>query len=294
MTPTRTTTTAKASHHKMTSKPAVYTHGHTAAVLRSHTWRTAKNSAAYLLPYLSQRAADSTTSTSLLDIGCGPGTITADFASFLPNGHITALDASVDVVRQAESYANDKGLKNLSFETGDAHALPFPDNSFDITHAHQVLQHVTDPVQVLREMRRVTKPGGIVAVREVDFGGMIWYPESAGMTRWAETYALVARANGGEPDAGRRLLMWARQAGFDPTKVVCTSSCWCYATPEEKEWWGGLWAERLLKSNFFHTATNNGIATGEEIEALSKAWTEWANAEDAWFSTPHGEIIVVV
>ena len=87
--------------------------------------------------------------------------------------------------------------------------------------------------------------------------------------------------------------MWARQAGFDPTKVVCTSSCWCYATLEEREWWGGLWAERLLKSNFFHTATKNGIATGEEIEALSKAWTEWANAEDAWFSTPHGEIIVV-
>ncbi|KAI0084219.1 UbiE family methyltransferase [Irpex rosettiformis] len=274
----------------MATEQAVYTHGHTAAVLRSHTWRTAQNSAAYLLPYLTAKPT-----ATVLDIGCGPGTITADFASLIPQGHITALDFSEDVIQKAQMYAKEKGVvANMSFERGDAHALPFPDDTFDITHAHQVLQHVTNPVQVLREMRRVTKPGGIVATRETDFAGMIWYPESPGMTRWAETYARVARANGGEPNSGRRLLAWARQAGFDPAKVTCTSSCWCYATPEEREWWGGLWAERLLKSDFYPTAIKNGIATEEEIQGLSEAWVKWAESEDAWFSVPHGEIIAIV
>ncbi|KAI0753589.1 putative methyltransferase [Irpex lacteus] len=276
----------------MATKPAVYTHGHAPAVLRSHTWRTAQNSAAYLLPHLT-----SNPSAAVLDIGCGPGTITADFALLVPQGHVTGLDASSEIIKQAETHAHSRGVKdNISFTAGDAHALPFPDDSFDITHAHQVLQHVTDPVKVLGEMRRVTKPGGVVAVRETDYAGMIWYPESAGMTAWSETYDAVARANGGEPNAGRRLLKWAREAGFDGGggKVSCTASCWCYAGKEEREWWGGLWAERLVKSDFAKTAVGSGKASLEGLQELSEAWKEWAKEEDAWFMLPHGEIIAIV
>ncbi|KAI0693467.1 methyltransferase type 11 [Cytidiella melzeri] len=270
-----------------TTMAAVYTHGHVDSVLRSHTWRTAENSAAYILPFLKPNM-------SVLDLGCGPGTITADLAAIVRDGKVTGLDSSPDVVSKARQHAQNRKLTNIDFTTGDAHALPFPDASFDVTHAHQVLQHVSDPIQVLREMRRVTKPGGLVATRETDFGGMIWYPESPGMTEWAATYSRVARANGGEPNSGRRLLAWARQAGFDPSKVKCTSSAWCYATPEERAWWGGLWAERLIKSIFASTAVKNEIATMEEIERLSEAWKEWAGAEDAWFSVPHGEVICTV
>src|ERR1700728_1048568 len=140
--------------------PEVYTHGHHESVLRSHKWRTAENSAAYLLPHL---AADAT----ILDVGCGPGTITADLADRVPQGHVTGIDAAQEVIEQARAAAGDRG--NLDFATGDVYALDYPDGAFDVVHAHQVLQHLGDPVRALREMGRVTRPGGLVAARRAHF-----------------------------------------------------------------------------------------------------------------------------
>src|SRR5690349_10662611 len=134
---------------------ATYTHGHHESVLRSHRWRTAENSAAYLLPHLSSGA-------TVLDIGCGPGTITADFATLVTPAKVTALEQTDAALDLARAEITRRGLVNVEFVTGDVHALSFADDTFDVVHAHQVLQHVGDPVTALREMRRVTKPGGII------------------------------------------------------------------------------------------------------------------------------------
>lgn len=175
---------------------AVYTHGHHESVLRSHTWRTAANSAAYLLPSLKPHM-------KVLDIGCGPGTITADLAALVPDGHVTGVDRVPEILEQARSTATGRGLANVDFAVADVHALDYPDDTFCVVHAHQVLQHVGDPVRALREMRRVVRPGGIVAVRDADYEAMTWYPASAGLDHWLDLYRRVARANGGEPDAGQ-------------------------------------------------------------------------------------------
>ena len=125
-----------------------YTHGHHASVLRSHTWRTAENSAAYLLDHLvpGQR---------LLDLGCGPGTITLDLAGRVAPGEVVGIDRSAEVVAEAEAAARARGAANVSFAVGDGYALDHPDGSFDVVHAHQVLQHLSDPVAALREAHRV-------------------------------------------------------------------------------------------------------------------------------------------
>ena len=165
------------------STPAqtVYTHGHDPSVLRSHTWRTAANSAAYLLPHLKP-------AMKILDIGCGPGTITVDLAAAsVPKRHVTGLDAAAPVLAQARAHAAGRGVSNVEFVPGDAAALPFPDETFDAVHAHQVLQHVGDPVRVLREMRRVTRVGGLVAARDSDYAAMAWFPESEGLDEWVRT-----------------------------------------------------------------------------------------------------------
>ena len=183
----------------------IYTHGHHESVLLSHTSRTAQNSAAYLIPYL-------TPGLRVLDIGAGPGTITTDFARLVSPGEVVGVDQSEDVVGIARKFGAE--LPNLRFEVGDVYALEFADNSFDVVHAHQVLQHLSDPVAALLEMARVTKPGGVVACREADFHGMHWFPESESMTRWMDLYQSVARHNNAEPDGGRHLIHWAHAAGL--------------------------------------------------------------------------------
>ncbi|MFE2044572.1 methyltransferase domain-containing protein [Streptomyces sp. NPDC059477] len=261
---------------------AVYTHGHHESVLRSHTWRTAANSAAYLLGSL-------TPGLRILDIGCGPGTITADLAGLVPEGRVTGLDHAPGILDQARATAAGRGLTNVGFTTGDVHALDFPDGSFDVVHAHQVLQHVGDPVAALREMARVTVPGGIVAARDADYGAMTWYPASPGLADWLDLYRRVARANGGEPDAGRRLKSWALAAGL--TDITATSGTWTFATPEERAWWSGLWADRTLASAYARRATEGGQATEDELRAVSGAWRAWGEREDGWFCVLHGEIL---
>jgi hypothetical protein len=95
--------------------------------------------------------------------------------------------------------------------------------------------------------------------------------------------------NGGEPHGGRRLHAWAREAGF--TDVTCSSSTWTYATETERSWWGGLWADRTVKSAFAATATEGGHATPEYLERIADGWRTWAADEDGWFLVPHGEIL---
>jgi hypothetical protein len=152
-----------------------------------------------------------------------------------------------------------------------------------------VLQHLGDPVAALREMRRVAKSGGVVAARDGDYGSMTWFPELPALDRWREVYCLVARANGGEPDAGRRLLAWSHDAGFED--VDATASAWCYATTEERLWWSDLWAERITESPLAHRATDLGIATTAELHDLAEGWHEWAAHRDAWFCIPSAEVL---
>lgn len=268
----------------MPQESAVYTHGHHESVLRSHTWRTAANSAGYLLDHLKPHM-------KVLDVGCGPGTITADLAALVPDGSVTGLEHAPEVLDRARAAADERGLTNVDFAVGDVHDLDHPDDTFCVVHAHQVLQHVGDPVQALREMRRVTKPGGLVAVRDSDYATMTWYPLVPGMDEWLDLYRRVARANGGEPDAGRRLKSWALAAGFAPEAVTSSSSSWCYATPEERAWWSGLWADRTVASAYAGRAVGGGHATDAELRSISDAWRDWGTREDGWFSMLHGEIL---
>ena len=261
---------------------STYTHGFHAAVLRSHSWRTAANSAAYLLPELKP-------GQDLLDVGCGPGSITADLAEAVSPGRVTAVDSAAEVLEQARSTVAAAGVAGVVFEVADVHALPYPDDSFDVVHAHQVLQHVADPVQALREMRRVCRPGGVVAARDSDYAAFTWFPEVPALDEWNALYHRVARDNGGEPEAGRMLRAWARAAGFE--QVASGSGTWCYASDEERAWWGGMWAERITDSAIARQAVERGFATEDDLRRIAAGWRTWSADPDGWFSVLHGEIL---
>ena len=258
-----------------------YTHGHAESVLRSHRTRRVENSAAYLLPYLRP-------DHRLLDVGSGPGTITADLARLVRE--VVAIEITDEAAALTRTELDQQGLVAVDVRVGDAHVLDLADGEVDVVHAHQVLQHLADPVTALREMARVTRPGGVVGVRDSDYAAFAWYPRLPGLDRWLELYRDAARSNGGEPDAGRHLLAWAHAAGLHD--VMATSSTWCFATPEARAWWGGMWADRVTGSALADQLVREGLATRTELDDIATAWLAWAADPDGWISIPHGELVV--
>lgn len=277
----------------MAQEPTVYSHGHHESVLRSHQWRTAENSAAYLLDRLRP-------GLTLLDVGSGPGTLTCDLAERVQPGRVLGVDPSADVTTQAtDELARRVGAGRLSegqvtFRTdnfmSDAVAAAGP---FDVVHAHQVLQHLADPVEALRHMAALARPeGGVLAARDADYGNMRWSPKSPELDRWRVVIREVTRRNGGDADAGRRMDDWAAAAGL--ANATVTHSTWTFDTPEDRAWWGGLWAERCRSSSLNEHAQRYGLASAAELEALAAGWQAWAEQPDAWFTVPHGEILCLV
>jgi SAM-dependent methyltransferase len=173
---------------------------------------------------------------------------------------------------------------DVSFRSGDVYALGFPDASFDVVHAHQVLQHLTDPVAALREMRRVIRPGGLLAVRDSDYGAKFWAPAEPMLDRWMALYHDVTRANGAEADAGRHLPSWVRTAGF--AEIEVSSSTWTFADPETTRWWGELWADRTQMSSFAEQALSYGLSNSAELASIAAGWRKW--------STTPGAFIIII
>lgn len=258
-----------------------YTHGHDAVVLDAYRWRTAANSAAYLLPHLRPGA-------DLLDVGCGPGSVTADLAALVAPGRVTGVDRAPGALARLRAEADRRGVA-VTAVAGDATALPLPAGAVDVAHAHQVLHHVADPVAVLREMRRVVRPGGLVAVRETDWSGYAWYPRVPALDDWLDLLRGAVRRAGGEPDAGRRLASWARAAGF--TDVTASADVWCFASPEERAFWGGQWARRVTETGFARTAVASGAATRAGLDRIADGWRAWAADDGGWFAVLHGSVL---
>ncbi|MGY6498297.1 MAG: methyltransferase domain-containing protein [Microcella sp.] len=258
-----------------------YTLGHHESVLAAHRWRTIANSAAYLEPELVR-------GRTLLDVGCGPGTVTVEFGARLGDDNVIGVDMADAAIAAARAMAAETGSA-VRFDVADALDLPFDSAAFDIVHTHQTLQHVPDPVAMLGSMARVARPGGIIAAREVDYGATTWYPLLPALDVWLELYRRVHRATSGEPDAARHLVAWAREAGLQDIRV--SGSVWVFATPEERAWWGDAWAVRAVESDFAKHAVDGGHARVAELERISAAWREWAAHDDAWFSMTHGELL---
>ena len=257
-----------------------YTHGYHEAVVESYRRRTAEACAAFLLPRLQPDAA-------VLDIGCGPGTITVGLARRART--VVGVDTSAEMVESARRRAAEVGIDNAGFEVGSAYELPYEDGHFDVVYAHQVMQHLSDPVRALREAWRVLRPGGLVAVRDSDYQTMVHAPVEPAIQHWLRLYHEVAAANGGEADAGRFLPGWVQAAGFvDP---VVTTSTTTYADAAGRELWGGMWAVRVTDSDFAEHAVSGGFATRGDLVAISAAFRRWADHPSGFWAYLNGEVI---
>jgi len=175
-----------------------YTLGYGEGSMEWMTGRTADGHGAFLLPYLKP-------GMRFLDCGCGPGTLTVGYAKYVAPGDTIGIDREIEQTKPMADAAAGDGISNVSFAQGDVYDLPYPDASFDVAFASAVLGSVSNGEQVVREMARVVKPGGIIGLKEFDHGGDVIFPQSPIIERSVEHYHRLRAENGHEPNAGRRL-----------------------------------------------------------------------------------------
>ena len=174
-----------------------YAMGYSETFTEMLTRRSAGSNAQHLLPHLQA-------GMTLLDLGCGPGSITAGLAQAVHPGRVWGVDFNQEQLQQARGQADALGLENLRFLKADGLNLPFPDNSFDAVHCHGFLMHSTSIRQQMTEILRVLKPGGILASRDMDVPTSFIAPAVHGQNIF-EMLAEVIRREGGDPWMGRRL-----------------------------------------------------------------------------------------
>jgi SAM-dependent methyltransferase len=197
-----------------------YTPGHGEAVTAFMARRSAQSHAAFLLPHLQAH-------WQVLDLGCGPGSITVDLAARLTEGSVLGVDMNAGQVARAEALARQRALGNVRFAVMSLGSLALPPDSFDLIFAHAVFEHLAAPGAALGELRRLLRPGGLIALRSPDWGGFVLHPQTPELPGALAAYEQLQRGNGGDLRAGRQLAGWLHAAGF--VGVVRSASYEIYA-----------------------------------------------------------------
>jgi ubiquinone/menaquinone biosynthesis C-methylase UbiE len=250
-----------------------YTHGYGDQPRRVMSRRTAAVDAAFLLPHLRP-------GMRLLDCGCGTGSITVGLAAAVAPGEVVGVDIGPAPVAEARALAAAEGAGNARFEVGSVYSLPFPDASFDAAFAHTVLEHLADPLAALREVRRVLKPGGVIGLRDGDWGGRVLAPPSPLLTEGLALYTRVMALNGGNPSRGREHRALLRAAGFG--RIVASAGVWAQGTPEETRDLAALDHALMTRPEFVERVVAEGWADRDHLARLAAAWLEWGEHPDAF------------
>lgn len=262
-----------------------YLHDHGSVVLRSHGARTVANAVPFLKPYLKP-------GMKILDVGCGPGSITLDVASnYAPGSHVTGIDQGQGAVEAATASAKEQGITNVEFAVGNVHHLQFPDDTFDLVYAHQVIQYVPEIPRAMKELLRVTKPGGHIAIKEADFSAFVFYPEEPAIERFKHVFVDTMAAAGGEARAAARMKHWALEAGYDASRIKYDASTLCFATPEGTNGWANTFIDRIEKTKFRHSILDNKVATEAELNEIVAALKSWKDKPDAVAIAINGEFV---
>lgn len=169
--------------------------------------RTLESHAAFVLPHLER-------GLEVLDIGCGPGTISQGLAERVLPGRVTAVDQDAAQIARAARLAEGRELTNVRFTTATAYELPFGDASFDLAFSHALFEHLADPAAALAEIRRVLRPGGIVALCSPDWDAFEMRAATPGAEAALDRYRALQERNGGNTRAGGQLARWVKNAGF--------------------------------------------------------------------------------
>ena len=188
-----------------------YTLGYDEAALAFVGRRTLDSHGAFFIDHLRE-------GMRVLDIGCGPGSITMGIAARIGYGRVTGVDLNESQVQLAMQTAARKDLSNIEFRTASAYELPFADAQFDAVFSHALIEHLSEPVRAMREFLRVLEPGGVMGVATPDWGGFLYGPSNPRLVAAVKAYEAMQVRNGGDVTVGRKLSQYAVDAGFENVK----------------------------------------------------------------------------
>ncbi|MEM7226753.1 MAG: class I SAM-dependent methyltransferase [Pseudomonadota bacterium] len=237
--------------------------------------RTADTHGAFFLPHL--RAG-----MTVLDCGCGPGTITVGLARAAAPGAVTGIDLAASQVELARENAAKHDFDNIAFERGDVYQLPYPDDTFDAVFSHAMLEHLNDPLAVLREMRRVLKPGGVVGIRCIDLGGTLIAPADAALERAHDIWGKYREHCGGDPFMGRRLRAVLSQAGF--ARAVGSASSETWGTPQLAQSMMLVLIDEFTGPKIAQAAIQMGWADQSQMDRAASELKAWGQHPDAFMA----------
>ena len=239
--------------------------------------RGAEVYAAFLRPYLRPDMV-------ILDCGCGEAAIALGLAQALRDGRIVGVDLDKGSLAIAGGYAVAMECGNLAFVAGDGRQLPFRDASFDAVLCHSVLETVADPAKLVEELRRVTKPGGLVGAASVDYGGIILGGGCAEKPqRFYDIRRQLWRAAGiAEPNMGRRLRGLFQAAQFD--RVEAFADYISYGTPDRVRAFALDRAAECRDRAWQALVARHAIASVDELLGLADAWEAWSDDPGAFFA----------
>jgi len=235
--------------------------------------RSANEFADFVLPSIGGR-------DRVLDVGCGPGSITVGLAQVA--GHVTGIDVDDAEFADARAYAADHGIDNVEFLGGNIYELDVPDASIDICTLFAMLETLDDPLGGLAEVRRVLKSGGLVGASSIEYGGLILHgPGEALLRRFYELRLRLWEAQGDVHFyRGRELRGLLLGAGFGHVEAVTTY--FSYGTEERVRTFGLGRAADCRDEWYVGGLTDHGLADQDEIDALEQAWIHWAESPDSF------------
>ena len=247
--------------------------------LRRHT---AETSAAYVLPLIRP-------GFNVLDFGCGPGTISRGLAKAAAPGELHGVDMEESQIDIARAVADAGGITNAYFHTGDVTSLLFEDDFFDVAHCHNVLMHVPDTRAVLAEIKRVLKPGGIIACREMICESSFTHPDFGVIRKAWDMFEDLVAADDGHPQMGKDMKGHIANAGF--VNIRATASFDIYSTPADLEFIHGVAHQWFLAPEITDAAIKYGATTRELCDRISDAYDRWREESGALCGLAFGEVV---
>ena len=228
----------------------------------------------------------------VLDCGCGPGSITVGFAQRVAPGEVVGLDIRPEAVEQARALAEERGVANVSFEVGSAYELSYPDQSFDAAFASALLQHLTAPVDALKEIHRVLKPargaeGGFAGVVDGSSPVRFRYPTNPLLEKF-DGLRHRQRGRDSRPVIALELRALLRQAGFARTEATgCMSTEFGPPAGTTDETRRVAETQILsLRGSLGRDAFAEGLLAPQELEEMAAALAAWGDDPDAFYARP--------